>query len=72
MDRNPYAPLPGKCIWWREFSIEDDKWDTRIKESEKGVACSCFVEGKGWKFTKSELPPDCPNARACRYYIKNV
>ena len=72
MERDPYAPIKGKCIWWREFPTQEDLWDVRLKESEKTVACSCFVEGKGWLFTRAEIPTECPDFRACRYYIKNV
>jgi len=72
MEQDPYAPVKGKCIWWREFPVQEDTWDVRIKEADKGVACSCFVEGKGWKFPKCEVPSECPDSRACRYYIRNV
>ena len=72
MERDPYAPIPCKCIWWREFPVAEDVWDIRIKEADKGVSCSCFVEGKGWRFAQSEVPSECPDARACRYYIKNI
>lgn len=69
--RDPYAPIKGKCRWWREFPNDEDTHDPRLKEGQKRVYCSCFVEGKGWTVTKDEVPSDCPEARACRYYIKN-
>ena len=72
MERDPYAPLKGKCMWWREFPVLEDEWDMRLSDAEKTVACSCFVEGKGWTYTNAELPAECPDSRACRYYIKNV
>jgi len=72
MERDPYAPIKGKCIWWRELPTQEDLWDTRLRESEKTITCSCFVEGKGWLVTRAELPAECPDSRACRYYIKNV
>jgi len=72
MERDPYAPVKGKCIWWREFPVQEDVWDIRLKDPQKGITCSCFVEGKGWTFTKEDLATECPDARACRYYIKNV
>jgi hypothetical protein len=72
MERDPYAPIKGKCIWWREFPNQEDVWDVRLKDAEKTVSCSCFVEGKGWTFMRAELPAECPDSRACRYYIRNV
>jgi len=72
MEHDPYSPVKEKCIWWREFPVQEDKWDMRIKDVDKRIACSCFVEGKGWEFKTCELPPECPDSRACRYYIRNV
>ena len=72
MERDPYAPIKGKCVWWREFPVEEDKWNTRLKPDDRAIACSCFVEGKGWMVKSIELPDDCPDKRACRYYIKNT
>ncbi len=71
-EHDPFAPVRGKCKWWREIPSEEDKYDVRLKEHEKSVYCSCFVEGKGWSFTRGDIPSDCPDARGCRYYIKNV
>lgn len=70
MSKDPYAPIRGKCVWWREFAHADDVWDARLKDEEKRIECSCFVEGHGWVFEKRDLPAECPNARACRYYVK--
>jgi len=72
MEQDPYAPIKGKCTWWREFPNEEDKHDVRLKEPEKRIYCSCFVEGMGWTFRRAEVPSQCPEARACRYFIKNV
>lgn len=67
-----YTPVRGKCTWWREAPHPDDVYDVRLKEHEKRVVCSCHVEGKGWTFTRAELPSDCPESRHCRYYIKHL
>lgn len=67
-----FTPIKGKCTWWREMPSEEDLWDVSLKEHEKRVDCSCFVEGKGWTVTRGEVPADCPEALHCRYYIKNV
>lgn len=66
-----YAPVKGKCTWWRESVNEDDEYDTRVKRLDKRVQCMCMVEGKGWTFTQAEVPADCPESRTCRYHIKN-
>ena len=65
-----FHPIRGKCTWWREHMIDDDRWDVTLKESEKRVACSCFIEGRGWIWTRTEVPADCPDNRRCRYYIR--
>lgn len=67
-----YTPIKGKCTWWREHPVEDDLWDPRLKEHERRVDCSCFVEGVVWTFTKEEVPSECPDNRHCRYYIRHV
>ncbi|TLM99236.1 MAG: hypothetical protein FDZ75_00560 [Actinobacteria bacterium] len=72
MSDEGYAPIKGKCTWWREMPNEEDRWDVRLKEHERRVYCSCFVEGKGWTVTRADVPSDCPDARHCRYYIKNL
>ena len=67
-----FSPVKGKCLWWREIPNDEDTYGVRLKEHEKRVYCSCFVEGKGWTVSRGEVPEDCPDARMCRYYIKNV
>lgn len=67
-----YSPIKGKCTWWREAAVDDDIWDSRIKEHQKRVQCSCFIEGKGWTFTRGDLPAECPDSRRCRYYIRHM
>lgn len=66
-----YSPLKGKCIWWRERLVDEDRYDPRLKDEERRLQCSCFVEGKGWTLTRAELPLDCPDAKHCRYYIRH-
>ena len=67
-----YTPVKGKCTWWREMAVDDDVFDTRLKDGQRRIRCSCFVEGKGWTVTRDELPGDCPDFRHCRYYIKHT
>ena len=67
-----FTPIKGKCIYWREATNEDDRWETRVKKADKRVDCSCFVEGKGWQATASTIPDDCPDLLHCRYYIKHA
>ena len=66
-----YAPVRGKCGYWREAPSEDDRWDTSIKAKDRRVECSCFVEGQRWSFTASTVPADCPEYLRCRYYVKH-
>ncbi|HSK48509.1 MAG TPA: hypothetical protein VLA05_11010 [Coriobacteriia bacterium] len=66
-----FAPIKGKCTWWRESPVDEDVWDPRVKDAEKRVYCSCFVEGEGWMFGRSEVPENCPQNRRCRYYIRH-
>ena len=66
-----YTPIKGKCTWWRECLKEDDRYDIMIKDADKRIDCSCFVEGFVWQFPKSEVPADCPKNRSCRYYIRH-
>lgn len=66
-----YTPVKGKCTWWREVIVDDDQYNTSIKLPNKRVKCMCTIEGRGWTFLHSEVPSDCPDSRACRYYIKN-
>lgn len=66
-----YTPIKGKCTWWRERPVDEDIYDARLKEDEKRVACSCFVEGRVWTLPAGEVPEDCPLSRQCRYYIRH-
>jgi hypothetical protein len=65
-----YAPIRGKCRFWREIPNVDDEYDTSVKPERKRVDCSCFVDGYLWMVTRSTIPDDCPNKWTCRYYIK--
>lgn len=49
--------------------MEEDVWDTRLKDDERRVRCSCFVEGDVWTYMKTEIPENCPEWRHCRYHI---
>lgn len=65
-----YSPVRGKCQYWREAANEEDRWDLRLKDEQRHVECTCFVEGDRWVFLRPEVPEDCPMKRSCRYYIK--
>lgn len=67
---NAYAPVRGKCTFWREAAHPDDEYDMRLKQPDKRVNCSCFVEGHVWTLKAADLPEDCPLYRSCRYYIR--
>ncbi len=67
-----YAPVRGKCIYWREALNGEDEFNLRIKSENKRVECSCFVLGDLWHVTVSTVPSDCPEHRRCRYYIKGT
>ncbi len=67
-----YAPIEGKCMYWRELGVEDDKWDPSIPRADWRVRCSCFIEGNIWSYTTSTVPGDCPDRQHCRYYIRNA
>ena len=66
-----FAPIRGKCTFWRERLYDDDRYDSRIKKADRRVECSCFVEGKAWQVTVTTVPEDCPDKLHCRYYIKH-
>ena len=68
---NGFHPIKGKCTWWREVPRDEDVYDVRIKAEDKRIACTCFVEGEYWEFPTSQVPPQCPRWRQCRYYIKH-
>lgn len=70
--RDPYAPIRGKCMWWREVPNETDVHDRMLKASDKRVDCTCFVEGNAWTYKECEVPAECPQSRYCRYYIKGT
>ncbi len=65
-----YTPIRGKCTWWRESADEDDEYNANVKVANKKVKCVCGVEGQGWTFIRADVPPNCPEAFRCRYYIK--
>ena len=27
-----YHPIRGKCTWWRERTVEEDRWDIMLKD----------------------------------------
>jgi hypothetical protein len=70
--RDPYAPIRGKCTWWREVPNDTDLHDGMLKPDDKRIDCSCFVEGKVWVFPAAQVPNECPDNRYCRYYIKGA
>jgi hypothetical protein len=59
----------GKCAYWRERMHDDDRFDPDIKEQDKRVVCTCFIEGTSWQATAGTLMPDCPDRWHCRYYV---
>ncbi len=67
-----YTPVKGKCTWWRETPVEEDIWDRRIKDEERRINCSCFVEGRVWTYPRAEVPIDCPENKHCRYHIRHM
>lgn len=66
-----YTPIRGKCMWWRETPVDEDIYDVRLREDEKRVHCSCFVEGRVWTHSRGDVPADCSEWKHCRYYIKH-
>ncbi|MDI6900603.1 MAG: hypothetical protein QMC79_02785 [Anaerosomatales bacterium] len=69
---DPYAPVKGKCTFWREQPNEDDRWDTSVKPLDRRVTCTCFIEGDVWLVTVGTIPPDCPKRYKCRYYVRTA
>jgi len=67
-----YAPIRGKCKWWREQPNDEDRFDPHLKPGQYRVTCTCFIEGDYWGVTADEVPSECPKAKACRYYIKHA
>jgi hypothetical protein len=70
MPGDPYSPVRGKCVWWREIPNSEDRYDISVKPEKKRIDCSCFVEGYRWTFVTAEIPAECPRHRECRYYVK--
>jgi len=70
-ERDPYTPIKGKCVWWREVANHEDLFDARLKDGQKRIECTCFVEGYRWDVVSAEVPDECPRSRMCRYYIKS-
>jgi len=68
---NIYAPIKGKCTWWREFPNEEDRFDSALRDSDRRVECVCFVEGDAWEYKFKDVPDDCPFYRRCRYHIRS-
>ena len=67
---DPFAPVKGKCQFWREQENLDDIYDMSVKKDDKRVVCTCFVEGDTWVTKRSDIPADCPKKFKCRYYIR--
>lgn len=67
-----YTPIKGKCTWWRERPVDEDVYDVMLSEEQKRIACTCFIEGRGWTLQRGEVPSDCPENRHCRYYIRHM
>jgi hypothetical protein len=67
---DPFAPIKGKCLFWREMPNAEDAYDPSVKAERKRIDCSCFVDGDQWPAMRSTIPEDCPKKRNCRYYIK--
>ena len=65
-----FAPIKGKCLYWRERLDEEDRYDSRLKKDEWRVHSTCFVDGDRWEYTVSTIPPDCPLHRKCRYHMR--
>lgn len=69
---DPYAPIKGKCAFWREHPNEEDVWDMSVKKEDKRVTCTCFIDGDLWMKTASTVPADCPKQHKCRYYVRSA
>lgn len=67
-----YAPIKGKCVWWREALDEEQRYNRNVRREDITVRCSCFVEGDFWTYRNADLPANCPRSRSCRYYIKHA
>jgi hypothetical protein len=69
VERDGYTPIRGKCFYWREKLMDEDRFDRHLKKSEWRVECTCFVEGNMWRYTVDTVPSNCSLHRHCRYYI---
>jgi hypothetical protein len=67
---DPFRPIKGKCMYWRESENDEDRHDPSVKDDDKRLACTCFIEGYVWTCTKGAILPDCPHRRSCRYYVR--
>ncbi|HET6498887.1 MAG TPA: hypothetical protein VFH17_07545 [Coriobacteriia bacterium] len=67
---DPFSPVKGNCTWWREVMVDEDVHLTTLKQGDKRVRCTCFVEGYYWVYRSADVPSLCPRSRHCRYYIK--
>ncbi|MBF4509418.1 MAG: hypothetical protein ISP10_02910 [Aeromicrobium sp.] len=65
-----FTPIRGKCFYWREKLLDDDRFDPSVKKEDWRVECTCFVEGNMWRYTMDTVPSNCPLHRHCRYYIQ--
>ncbi len=64
-----FSPIRNKCFYWREQPHYDDLYDPRVKQGQRRIVCSCFVEGDTWTYPEDDVPADCPQKVHCRYYI---
>lgn len=64
------SSVNGKCVYWRERMLDEDRWDTSVPLNGKRLRLHCFMEGKGWLVTVGELPSECPDRWRCRYYVR--
>ncbi len=64
-----FAPIRGKCFYWREEIDDSQRFNTRVNEEDWEVRCRCFVEGTSWLHRVADVPSDCPERYRCRYYI---
>lgn len=60
----------GKCVYWRERMVDEDRWDADVRKADKRVRCHCFLEGKAWDATVGDLPGECPERWTCRYHVR--
>jgi hypothetical protein len=63
--------IRGKCQYWRERMVDEDRFDCTLKAPAKRVKCTCFIEGTQWDTTVATLPAECPEALTCRYHVRS-